>query len=388
MRFRNLLVIAPAFPDSFDRNIEGIFIKEQIKYIKDNFSQVSVIAPCTIWGRGLLRGNEPYLWGNVRVYYPLIANIPSPYVPTALKRIYIQREANAIMKLLKSERIDFDLIHAHYTWYPGAVALELRRRTGTPVVITEHTSLTLQRALKREDPYFISTWRDCDAIVSVNRRNAAHLQAFNKASIYVPNGFDEQAIYPQDKGLCRGKMKINDNIKVILSIGSLDNVKGHKYLIDAMRRLVVNRKDILCLIAGAGPLKGWLQKKIDDLELGGHVKLMGLVSRRDISTLINTCDLFVLPSLSESFGIVQIEAMACGKPVVATRNGGSEEIIISDEFGYLVDPADDMELAEKISRALDREWDGENIIKYSSQFSWERIAERIILIYEQLDDKD
>ncbi len=77
---------------------------------------------------------------------------------------------------------------------------------------------------------------------------------------------------------------------------------------------------------------------------------------------MNACDLFVLPSISESFGVVQIEALACGKPVVATRNGGSEEVITSDDYGLLVDPANPNELREKIIEAPDKDWDREKIL--------------------------
>jgi len=79
---------------------------------------------------------------------------------------------------------------------------------------------------------------------------------------------------------------------------------------------------------------------------------------------MNACDLFVLPSLLESFGVVQIEALACGKPVVATRNGGSEEVISSDDYGLLVDPANPNELREKIIEAPDKDWDREKIFVY------------------------
>ena len=103
---------------------------------------------------------------------------------------------------------------------------------------------------------------------------------------------------------------------------------------------------------------------------------------------MNACDLFVLPSLRESFGIVQIEAMACGKPIVATRNGGSEEIVISDEFGLLAEPANPDDLAEKILMALNRKWDPEMISRYAEQFTWENIVEDIVRIYRSLDFGD
>jgi glycosyltransferase involved in cell wall biosynthesis len=88
--------------------------------------------------------------------------------------------------------------------------------------------------------------------------------------------------------------------------------------------------------------------------------------------------------LRESFGVVQIEAMACGKPVVATYNGGSEEIIISEDYGLLCEPANPKELAEKILIALDKEWDGEKILRYAERFRWKNIAKEILEVYKDV----
>ena len=99
---------------------------------------------------------------------------------------------------------------------------------------------------------------------------------------------------------------------------------------------------------------------------------------------MNACDIFVLPSLSESFGIVQIEAMACGKPVVATKNGGSEEIIIEDKLGILIEPKDPEGLLHAILRALETEWDDEYIREYAKRFTWENIAKEIMGVYTQI----
>jgi glycosyltransferase involved in cell wall biosynthesis len=106
----------------------------------------------------------------------------------------------------------------------------------------------------------------------------------------------------------------------------------------------------------------------------------------EIPLWMNACDVFVLPSVRESFGVVQIEAMACGKPVVATLNGGSEEVIISDDYGLLVEPGDPDDLAEKILVALDREWDREEILTYVERFMWENIAEETMGVYTQILD--
>ena len=76
--------------------------------------------------------------------------------------------------------------------------------------------------------------------------------------------------------------------------------------------------------------------------------------------------------------------MACGKPVVATLNGGSEEVIISDDYGLLVEPGDPDDLAEKILVALDREWDREAILAYTERYTWENIAKGIMGVYKEV----
>lgn len=388
MRFKKLLVITSAFPDQREKSIEGIFVKEQVNYLKNYFTEVNVIAPFTIWNKYLLnKCYENYDWENVHVYYPVVANLPILFLPEQLKKLWLKKLTSEIRSLIRSEKIAFDLIHAHYTWYPGALAIELKKEYDTPVVITEHTHVTVKNAFQKRDPYFLNTWRQSDAIIRVNKIDLDQFKLFNDNSFYIPNGFDEKKIYPLNKDMSREKLSIDKEIKVIFSLGTLTEVKGHRYLIKAMKRIAGERENIKCLIAGSGPLKRELQKEIDDLHLKDYVKLTGFVSNEEVALLMNACDIFVLPSLSESFGIVQIEAMACGKPVVATRNGGSEEIIISEEYGYLVDPGNEMQLAQKIHEALDRDWDATKIRDYANGFSWRIVAKKIISVYEDLDKR-
>ena len=151
-----------------------------------------------------------------------------------------------------------------------------------------------------------------------------------------------------------------------------------------MNEVVKHRKDVLCIIVGSGKSKNELTKQIKKLKLEDYVKLVGEKPHDEIPTWMNACDVFVLPSLRESFGVVQIEAMACGKPVVATYNGGSEEIITSDDYGLLVKPTNPEELAEKILTALDKEWISEAILEHVERFGWASIASEILTVYNLL----
>jgi len=106
--------------------------------------------------------------------------------------------------------------------------------------------------------------------------------------------------------------------------------------------------------------------------------------RNEIPLWMNACDLFVLPSLNESFGIVQIETMACGKPVVATNTPGSREIIASEKYGLLCQPGNPEDLADKILVGLEKDWNQQEILQFADSFSWEKIAGDILRIYDTL----
>lgn len=98
----------------------------------------------------------------------------------------------------------------------------------------------------------------------------------------------------------------------------------------------------------------------------------------------NASDLFMLPSLNEGNPTIMFEALGCGKPFVGTKVGDVPEVITSDVYGLLVEPGDADDLAEKILVALDKEWDRGAILEYAERFTWESIAEKIIMVYQRL----
>ena len=191
--------------------------------------------------------------------------------------------------------------------------------------------------------------------------------------------------YPRDVSECRKALNLPLDEKIILTVGNLEPVKGQKYLVEAVRRIVRERKDILCVIVGAGKLRTALERQIRSLGLEDYVVLAGGKPHDEIPLWMNACDLFVLPSLAESFGIVQIEAMACGKPVVATRNGGSESIIISDKYGLLCEPANPQDLSNTIIAGLSKRWDNNAIYDYAfSNYRWDFVALKTKKVYKDI----
>ena len=386
MRFGKLMVLCGSFPDSAGTFFGGIFIKEQIQYLKDYFESIHVVSPTPIGIERLRRTrHEDYQYDNVHVHFPKYLNMPLFYYYG--RRLWVYLARRAILRLLEKEKLEFDLIHAHFTWPSGSIAVRLGKKLQIPVVITEHSSVTFEKAIRARDPQFLRAWESCDAIIRVRSRDT-HLFASVGIPLdkihSIPNGYDGAKFSLLDKAACRDKLNLPPNKRVVLNVGNLyDRVKGHRYLIEAMKEVVRDRKDVLCIIVGDGKLRSSLQSQIEALGLWESVKLVGAKAHDDIPLWMNACDVFVLPSLREGLPVVNIEAMSCGKPVVATYNGGSEEIVTSEELGYLVKPGDPGELADRILIAMDRDWEADKIRRHAERFSWEDIAGQIVSVYEE-----
>lgn len=288
-------------------------------------------------------------------------------------------------KLTQKEGIKFDLIHAHFTYPQGYAAVKLGQKYNVPVVITVHENRGwLLNEYNSGNDRIYWTWKNADALIRVNQKDVSLLKEFNENVFYVPNGFNPRKFFTMNQSKARELLKVPKDRKIIFTFSALIERKGFQYLIDSMNEIIKVRKDILCFIGGSGPMRLKLESQIQNLGLQDYIKLIGYVPDDTISDWLNAADLFVLPSLSESFGVVLIEAMACGKPVVATINGGSEEIIISEEHGLLCDPANPKDLAKKILIALEKKWDEDKILSYVNRFSLGKMANETIRIYRGL----
>ncbi len=283
---------------------------------------------------------------------------------------------------IKKEKIEFDLIHAHFTWPSGYVGVKLAKEFSVPAVITIHENRDwFLREYNSKNDRIYWTWKNADAIIRVNQIDVPILSEFNQKVYSIPNGFNPNKFPVMNKNKARGVLDLPEDKKIIFSLGNLIERKGFQYLISAMKEVVKVRKDVLCFIGGSGPLKGELEKQIKDLGLQEHVKLLGFVSDEELGYWMNAADLFVLSSLSEGNPTVMFEALGVGLPFVGTRVGGVPEIIISEDYGLLCEPANPKDLAEKILIALEKEWDREKIRKYAEQFTWETIAKRTLEVY-------
>ena len=191
----------------------------------------------------------------------------------------------------------------------------------------------------------------------------------------------DSAMFPTlTKKEARGRINANYQTPIVLFVGSLIPRKGAKTLIEAVSQLKQTRKDLNVLIIGEGSQKSELERLIYEKDIETKISILGSIPQQDLTNYYNAADLFVLPSVSESFGLVFIEAMLCGCPIV-----GSPDVLLellpSKEYGYHV-PLDDLEnLARTIDIALNKTWDRERIRNYALKFDWKSSINKFEDIY-------
>lgn len=295
------------------------------------------------------------------------------------------KHLKSVEKVIGENNIEFDLIHSHFTWSCGYVGAKLKEKYNVPLVITAHGFDIYKLPFKdldwqRKIQYVLSS---ADYIITVSKNNSDYIKKLNVDTPVkiLPNGYKDDLFYPMNQLQCKRKLNLPLNNKIILNVGNLSEVKGHKYLIEAMKEIVKFRKDVLCIIIGEGKLRNTLQRQINNNGLSKFIKLVGRRPHSEIPIWINACDLFVLPSLNEGNPTVMFECLGCGKPFIGTNVGGVPEIIKSNDHGLLTDAGNSHKLAEKIKTALDKKWDGKKIVNYAEKYKWKNIAEEIQQIY-------
>ena len=249
----------------------------------------------------------------------------------------------------------FDLIHAHFTYPDGAVAVRLAQRYNVPVVITEHIPWSVWDKLPRVKRRAAWAVRNCRNHLSVSesvRRSVMETVGHLPNLDVVPNGVNG-SIFDLAAAACFRKTN------QILFAGAVRPVKGVDVLLRAIRILLDRKKDVHLVIAGEPYYGRYRQEESNlralaqQLNIAGHVEFAGKKSPNEVAALMQESAMLVLPSRIESFGMVLVEALACGTPVVSTRCGGPEEIV-TEEVGALAAPDNPESLAEAIDRVLTR----------------------------------
>lgn len=387
-RDKTLLVITPDFPDEKNRYLGSLYVKDQVDNLKPFFKKIIVICPILFSFRIMPNDRycTDYQYDNVTVYYPRCFFVPRIIPVLKYKRkLDVDFRPNAVRTCIKKHKITFDLIHAQFTWPSAYCATLLKEQYRVPYVITPHEDPGwLNEEIDLNDQRMERAWTDADQIMYMNSLEVSKLKKYNPKTISVPNGFHPM-YRPRDMQTCRSALNLPPDAKILFTFGNLQKRKGLEYLIEAMDIIRNTRDDVQCYIGGKAEYEkayeAFLKKRVTDLHLEDRVHFIGFLNAPDIPTWINACDLFVLPSLEEGFGIAQIEALACGKPVIAAKNSGSRDILTDPGVGILCERADSMDFARGVLQGLTRSWDPEKIVQFAEKYRGENVVSRILEIY-------
>lgn len=310
-------------------------------------------------------------------------------MPTIIKLAATMISPAMIFKLRRIQK-DYDMIHIHHPDPMACMALFFSGYKGK-VLLHWHSDILKQKVLlKFYAPFQRWLIKRADVIAGttpVYVRQSPFLQSVQEKVISIPIGVLPLRSWSED--MLRIKERYAGK-KIIFSLGRLVEYKGFEYLIKAASLL---SDDFVFLIGGTGPLKDSLQKNINDLGISERVVLLGYIPDEKVPDYFWACDLFVLSSIykTEAFAIVQIEAMSCGVPIVATRieESGVSWVNKQGISGLNVPPRDAQSLADAIELILSDSELHANLVRgalerYRSMFTREQMIDRCLEVYNSL----
>jgi starch synthase len=295
------------------------------------------------------------------------------------------------------DRIDADLVHSH-TWYGAMAGFMAKVLYDVPYVATVH-SLEPLRPWKEEQlgrSYHLTSWiekvalENADRIVAVSTHSRKEiLDLFNvkpERVVVIHNGIDLKVWNRVEGGDTREAFGIDGDY--ILFVGRTTRQKGMVHLIDAMRYVDPGVRLVCCTSAPDTPaVEEEIARKVAGQPRVTWINT--LLRESQYVELYSHATVFACPSVYEPFGIINLEAMACERPVVASAVGGIQEVVVPEETGLLVPPADPKALADALNRvlrdrALGRRMGLEGRKRVVEHFSWTSIARKTLATYEQM----
>jgi D-inositol-3-phosphate glycosyltransferase len=315
---------------------------------------------------------------------------------------------------VKAEGRAYDLIHAHY-WLSASVARSLAAQWRVPRIQMFHTLGLVKREVMDED-----IDGESDVRVTIERQAARESAALVAASeielaelrdLYgadpakthiIPCGVDPNVFRPMRQADAREKLGRDQCERIVLFVGRIEQIKGIDVLLRALGLLFTRRPDLrsdVCLLVVGGALDPQddapetekiqeLRRLVHEHRMEANVNFVGSLDQEQLALFYAAADVCAVPSLTESFGLVALEAMACGTPVVGTRVGGLQTLIEHGESGLLVPAGDDQALAEAIEKVLTdhrlRMHLAHGARDRAEHFTWQSVGEKIAALYDSV----
>ena len=393
-------ILTTSFP-RFKGDSAGTFIYSLVSLLSQKGIDFEVIAPHESGSHFFER------WGNIHInrfpyFFPLkyqrlcygdglLNNLRNSRLAAVQTPFFIMVEFLYLLYILRKKRID--LIHAHWSLPQGFLGILAGHLLKVPCITTLHGSdvFGLRRPIFRLPNKFAIRHADiCTANSRATAKKALQIAACRNLMI-IPMGVDLNHFQKTTEvGDLRKKLRLDG--QVILSVGRLIDLKGTDYLIKALPKVLLRFPQTKALIIGSGPQKSYLLNLAKELHIKDSVVFIGQIPHSQMAKYYSLADVFVLPSITnkmgetEGFGVVLLEAMACGLPVIGSDTGGIPDIIKDGETGLLFRQKDSPDLANQIIKLLTDGDLGKKMVANArnlieTQFSWEIVAERFMEVY-------
>jgi teichuronic acid biosynthesis glycosyltransferase TuaC len=278
-----------------------------------------------------------------------------------------------------------DIIFSVFLYPDGYAALQIGKALSVPVVamsigsdinsIADFISARHTRVLLREVDFLVTVSDDL-------RKKAVLMGASSEKTRAILNGCDLSVFHVRDRVEARVQLHIDQRSEAIVYIGRMDLKKGLRELVDAAAAIKPQRPELQVYIVGAGPDRPLIEEAIQSNNAGDYIHALPNCAPDDVAIWMAAADLVTLPSYMEGCPNVVLEALACGRPVVATNVGGIPEIM-SDACGRLVLPRDSAALADALASVLDTTWDAATISARWSR-SWNTVATELRDVLESM----
>ena len=361
------ILFLPSWYESDSEKNAGVFFTEQALALKNMGNKVTIAIVDIL--------NYPYKSDKskfkifkeerhgIDVYRIIVPSYMTGHIPGVFFSYYA-RYYKKLMKYMLAQGLSFDVMYAHSFWHAGYIATLLKKEFKLPLIVQEHRSMLITGEFSdKVNKYLKSTVDNSDAFYCVSnklRDNVYARTGLNNGIEILPNMVDDLFQYKQLK---------NDNFTYTF-IGTLNENKRVIQLLKCFEKVRESNNNVVLKIAGDGPLLEQVNENINCSEaLRDSVEVLGLLSREKVLDLLVKTNVVILPSAFETFGVVCIEAMAVGRPVICTRNGASD--FVDDSNGILIDVDSDDQLIEAMRK----------IYQNYSEYNQQLISEKCVKTY-------
>lgn len=384
-----ILTFTTLYPNAIKPH-HGVFVETRLRYLVASRAVRALVVAPVPWfpsshaGFGrygvnarIERWEERFGLTVLHPRYPVL-----PKIGMTLAPFFLAGAMLPVLKKIIAEGYDFDLIDAHYFYPDGVAAIMLARYFGKPVVITARgTDINLIPKYRLPRKMILWAAHRASGIITVCRALKEALVGHGVPSDKITvlrNGVNLERFAPVDRVSAR--MTLGLSRPTLLMVGNLVELKGHHIAIQAL----TNLPEAELLIIGDGEEGARLEALAATLGVAQRVRFVGAVPQDQLRQYYGASDVLVLASSREGWPNVLLEAMACGTPVVATRVGGTPEIVAAPEAGILMDDRNPQALA-RAARCLFANYpDHDATRRYAERFGWEPTTEGQLAVFRSI----